>query len=874
MSVLKRQDLFSDDLIQAPLILADNMQRVVDTAKHIVEQMQVLNQQSKSAKSISEVADATKSLTDAEKELQNIQAQIQKAQARLSDEYVRQADELARVKEEQKRMTDEAKLNRQIAEQQEGSIKKLELQLKKNRLEYERMSKEQRENTEEGRQLLKIIQEQDKEYKELKQSIGQAQANVGNYKQAILDALGPLGGFTGGLGNLGSGLGNATKGIGLFSAGLKSIPIFAIISAITSLVSYFTKTEDGAMKLKVITSALATVFDTLVDYLIAAGRALSNLTLDNVKQGFQDLGNSIRDFVLSRIEMLLSGLKGIGTAFQLLFKGEFKQAAKEAGTAFLNIARSTTPIGIAVDLTVSAVKELGEVAKDVYNDISDRVQRSIQVAKDENALLLRKRQFLIDEAKLNREINENRTEASDQTKTDEERLQALLKAEAAVNALFDKRIALKREENRLAQIRDDLAENDIAANDAAAQREAELIQLEADRAAQQKELQSQISGLRKKIAEEERKEEIARIKAVNETALRELQDRVDKEVELIQQAAIRGEISKAEAQKRINEVIKRNADDLITSQIEGLQKLLEFDKLTADERADIEKQLAELKKKYNQAVFDQIEEQTEETKFNLIDFLEKTKETVEQFVGAFVELFLSASNRRIAALDAEIAKIDENAKRELLLAGDNEEAKRIIEQRAEERRQKLEEKRKKERQQQARLEKIAAIINATINTALAVTKALATSIPYALAVAALGAAQIATIVRQPIPQFFEGTKSAPGGLAIVGEKGIELVRERSGKTWLTPASATLMNIPRGAEVIPNDETMAMLATINRPLDYYPGNNLESTILKANRELISAIFATKPDLTKHGSILYEVITSANGNRQLKRKSLFG
>jgi phage-related tail protein len=38
-----------------------------------------------------------------------------------------------------------------------------------------------------------------------------------------------------------------------------------------------------------------------------------------------------------------------------------------------------------------------------------------------------------------------------------------------------------------------------------------------------------------------------------------------------------------------------------------------------------------------------------------------------------------------------------------------------------------------------------------------------------------------------VPFFASGTNNAPGGLAVVGEKGPELV-----------------NLPRGSQVIPND----------------------------------------------------------------------
>jgi hypothetical protein len=93
----------------------------------------------------------------------------------------------------------------------------------------------------------------------------------------------------------------------------------------------------------------------------------------------------------------------------------------------------------------------------------------------------------------------------------------------------------------------------------------------------------------------------------------------------------------------------------------------------------------------------------------------------------------------------------------------------------------------------AEKDKKASIVQSIINTALAVTKTLATVPPpvsFVLAgiTAALGAAQTALIAAKPIPQFAQGTNFAPGGAALVGERGPELV-----------------NLPQGSRVIPNNE---------------------------------------------------------------------
>ena len=91
----------------------------------------------------------------------------------------------------------------------------------------------------------------------------------------------------------------------------------------------------------------------------------------------------------------------------------------------------------------------------------------------------------------------------------------------------------------------------------------------------------------------------------------------------------------------------------------------------------------------------------------------------------------------------------------------------------------------------AKRRKAIAIAEAAMNTAVAVTKTYAQfgfpiGLPLAIAQAALGAVQVAAIAATP---FAKGTQYAPGGLALVGEQGPELI-----------------NLPRGSTVTSNSRT--------------------------------------------------------------------
>jgi len=65
----------------------------------------------------------------------------------------------------------------------------------------------------------------------------------------------------------------------------------------------------------------------------------------------------------------------------------------------------------------------------------------------------------------------------------------------------------------------------------------------------------------------------------------------------------------------------------------------------------------------------------------------------------------------------------------------------------------------------------------------------------------------------PLPQFARGTSFAPGGLAMVGEQGAELVRYPSGGLALA-AGPTIANIPRGSQVFDAQTTSGMFGGMN------------------------------------------------------------
>jgi len=165
----------------------------------------------------------------------------------------------------------------------------------------------------------------------------------------------------------------------------------------------------------------------------------------------------------------------------------------------------------------------------------------------------------------------------------------------------------------------------------------------------------------------------------------------------------------------------------------------------------------------------------------------------EVFQEAF-NAILEASNQ---AYETQLTNLEKRKSIEIEFAGDSATARAEIEEQYDARRKEI-------MRKQAQTSKEIAIFNAVINTAQGVTAALAEA-NYVLAgiIAVLGAAQIAVIASQPIPEFWKGTDNAPEGLAWTQERGREMIKDKDGnikslgsdkgrsKTWLNAGDKVL-----------------------------------------------------------------------------------
>lgn len=193
---LERQDLVTDDALKAPGILTEEFQKLLDKLDDVVKKSQEYGTAFTTAEaSTTKLKESTIGLSDEQKVLGQIQVQIATLTAKQSDEYIEQVNVVNNLKQTLKEKTQLGDRDAQSVNAQNSSIKQLGDALNANRVAYSNLRTEQERQSTTGKELLKTIQDQDKAFKDLKNSVGQNQEKVGGYKGELEGLLGKFGEF-------------------------------------------------------------------------------------------------------------------------------------------------------------------------------------------------------------------------------------------------------------------------------------------------------------------------------------------------------------------------------------------------------------------------------------------------------------------------------------------------------------------------------------------------------------------------------------------------------------------------------------------------------------------------------------------------------
>lgn len=287
----------------------------------------------------------------------------------------------------------------------------------------------------------------------------------------------------------------------------------------------------------------------------------------------------------------------------------------------------------------------------------------------------------------------------------------------------------------------------------------------------------------------------------------------------IEQAFASGQIkNRAAYQEALLSIEQKYAEERFNVELETLNQLSDLYVDDKEQFDNIQNQILRLKKSYQaqqteearKGIKKRSEEEIEEAK----KVQQALKSLYQQLYSTVFSLIDSALERQINSIDRQLDELSQFYEEKTKLIEEQENAGLITSEYADfmreyyadqelRRQEELEDQKKQIQRKQAKYEKAQAIASAGINTAKAIVEALPNLILAGI-VAATGAAQIAAIAAQPLPEYAEGTSDHIGGAAIVGDGGrAEMIRTPDGSIFKTPSVPTLVDLPKHSEVFPD-----------------------------------------------------------------------
>ena len=367
------------------------------------------------------------------------------------------------------------KVNTTLLKSQEDSVDALRAQLAKNTKELNAMSAATRNNTDEGKALVTETKEISDKLKEMEKAVGDNRRNVGNYAESIQEAMSSTQGLSGATAAMATSLSGGVNILKVFNATLKANPILAIVSVILVLIS----TVEKLMK-------------------------RNNEMAANLKAAFAPF-----EVIFSRIlDGVTELLGGVSKAFEWITE---------------KVVNLLSSIGLITEETTKAANAAKALTKQ---------ELAIYEAETNNLVTL---------SAMRRELEAQRTIVGDQLKTAEERNAAAQKAIAISKQMEKAEIDVLQQKYNQIKAQNELSYTSKEDRRAEMQALADLQARQADYISQRKELENQASGIIKtQIAANaaafkanEEKKAAAAIKAAQdaETAKRELQEQTIRQFE-------------------------------------------------------------------------------------------------------------------------------------------------------------------------------------------------------------------------------------------------------------------------------------------------------------------------------------------------------
>lgn len=413
----------------------------------------------------------------------------------------------------------EVKSTKTLLDSQATSVNALRAQLALNTAELNKMSEAERTTSEAGINLSESTKALSDKLKTLESSIGDNRRNVGNYAEGVKEGILQTNGLTGATGAMVGGLKSSIGGVQAFNAALKANPIMLVVSVILLLMSTIEKlmnrNTELSTSLKAAFAPFKVIFERLLDWITGLFKGVA-WVLENISKG---------------VVWLLDNL------------GLISEETKKAADAAAQLEKET--------------------------------QRIYQAETD----------ALVPMAKMRREMEELKNIAADQTKSAKERQDALQAAQAKLQEI--KKSELDILEAKYKQIKAQNSLSYTSAEAARAEQEAlaALDEAKAKYATQEKEMIGQVSG----IEMQEQAKRAAAAKAAADAKKKAEEDRIKAIADAEKKAADERKAQQDLILKQYGEAVTALQLDIAEKEVAGGQATLEEQKRVIDERLAMEK---------------------------------------------------------------------------------------------------------------------------------------------------------------------------------------------------------------------------------------------------------------------------------------------
>jgi len=205
--------------------------------------------------------------------------------------------------------------------------------------------------------------------------------------------------------------------LGKLKTAMISTGVGALVVALASVAAYFTSTEEGADKLKTVTTFLGIAFEKLKGFIAPLGDALVSL-FTNPKESILELWDLIKENIMNRVKGMIDSFQALGTILQGVFELDWEKVKKGA-----------VDYADAAVLAVTGVEDVVGKLKAGFNELAEEVNLAVEAAKSlvamEEALRKSTNKLVVENAKLNAEIEKQQKTIDDTTLSYDVRSKAL-----------------------------------------------------------------------------------------------------------------------------------------------------------------------------------------------------------------------------------------------------------------------------------------------------------------------------------------------------------------------------------------------------------------------------------------------------------------